>query len=286
MKLAMLGVENSHADAFGKLITENPEKYGDIEIIGVYSEDPAASARLVESGYVDYIAASPDEFLGRADAVAVVARHGDNHWKYAMPYVKAGIPCFIDKPFCADIEHAKELAQTAKEHGTPLCGGSCIKFLDELRPLSRLVREKHPVGGTVACPINMDNPYGGFWFYSQHLVEMMTTIFGRNIKSVTAFCPEEKLNRLTVIFNYGDFDVCGQYSNSYSYYASVMFADGTVYDGLCTNVGYSFETELDEFLAMAKTGVMPESYDELVYPVKILDAIHRSYTEKREVVIE
>ena len=30
MKIAILGVENSHADAFGQLVKENP-KYSDIE---------------------------------------------------------------------------------------------------------------------------------------------------------------------------------------------------------------------------------------------------------------
>ena len=286
MKLAMLGVENSHADAFGKLICENPEKYGDIEIIGVYSDDPAASQRIVDAGYTSFIAQTPDEFLGKADAVAVVARHGDNHLKYALPYVKAGIPCFIDKPFCADLRDAYALANAAKESGAPLCGGSCIKFLTELIPLARLVKEKKPVGGTVACPISMVNPYGGFWFYSQHLIEMLIAVFGREVKSVTAVCPDESENRLTVIFHYEDFDVCGLYTNSYTYYANVLFSDGTVYDGRCENVVYAYETELDEFLTMAKTGEMPESYDSLVYPVKLLDAIYRSYTEKREVKVE
>ena len=32
MKIAILGVENSHADAFGQLVKENP-KYTDIEIL-------------------------------------------------------------------------------------------------------------------------------------------------------------------------------------------------------------------------------------------------------------
>lgn len=286
MKIAMLGVENSHADAFGKLITENPEKYGDIEIIGVYSNEPEASKRIVDAGYTDYIAETPDEFLGKADAVAVTARHGDNHLRYALPYVRAGIPCFIDKPFCADINDAHMLADIAKENNTPLCGGSCIKFLEELRPLARLAKEKKPVGGTIACPINMVNPYGGFWFYSQHLIEMLTAIFGRNVKSVTAVCPDETKNRLTVIFHYEDFDVCGLYTDSYTYYANVLFADGSVYDCRCENVVYAYETELEEFLTMAKTGKMPESYDTLVYPVKLLDAIYRSYTEKREVTVE
>ena len=36
MKIAILGVENSHADAFGRLVKENP-KYTDIEIVGIYS---------------------------------------------------------------------------------------------------------------------------------------------------------------------------------------------------------------------------------------------------------
>ena len=286
MKIAMLGVENSHADEFGKLIVEKPEKYGDIEVVGVYSEDEEATKRLIDKGYDTYAAKTPDEFLGKVDAVIVVARHGDNHYKYAMPYVKAGIPCFIDKPFCANLDNAKELAETAKANGALLCGGSCVKFFDETKHLTRLVKQNRVVGGMVATPINIDNPYGGFWFYTQHLVEMMTTIFGRNVKSVIANCPDEKLRRVTVIFNYGDFDVCGIYSPSNKFYANVMFENSTLEQGYCDNVLYTFERELDMFVDMVKNGVMHESYDELVYPVKVLDAIHRSYTEKKEIVIE
>ncbi len=286
MKIAMLGVENSHADEFGKLIVGKPEKYGDIEVVGVYSEDEEATKRLIDNGYATYAAKTPDEFLGKVDAVIVVARHGDNHYKYAMPYVKAGIPCFIDKPFCANLDNAKELAETAKANGALLCGGSCVKFFDETKHLTRLVKQNRVVGGMVATPINIDNPYGGFWFYTQHLVEMMTTIFGRNVKSVIANCPDEKLRRVTVIFNYGDFDVCGIYSPSNKFYANVMFENSTLEQGYCDNVLYTFERELDMFVNMVKNGVMLESYDELVYPVKVLDAIKRSYTEKKEIVIE
>jgi len=286
MKIAMLGVENSHADAFGKLITEKPEKYGDVEVVGVYSEDPQASQRIVDKGYASYIAQSPEEFLGKVDGVVIVARHGDNHYKYAMPYVKAGIPCFIDKPFCADLKDAQELVATAKANNALLCGGSCVKFLDEVKHLTRLAKTKPVVGGMVACPVDMDNPYGGFWFYTQHLVELMIAVHGRNVKSVTAFCPNDKERRLTVIFNYGSFDVCGLYSASKKYYANIMTAEGNLYEGYCDNVGYTFENELDEFVAMVREGTMPETYDELVYPVKVLDAVKRSYTEKREVVLE
>ena len=285
MKIAILGVENSHADAFGKLVKEN-EKYKDIEIVGIYSEDEDAVKRIIDAGYATYAAKTPDEFLGKVDGIMVTARHGNNHYKYAMPYVKAGVPCFIDKPFCADLELAKELAQIAKENGTLLCGGSCLKFIDELKPLARIAKNKTVVSGSICCPINMDNPYGGFWFYTQHLIEMLITIYGRNVKSVVAYCPDEKKNRLTVIFNFGEFDVCGLYTSTYRYSATVNTSDNQIYNTFCDDVAYTYVNEFDEFVEMVKNGVMHNSYDELVYPVKILDAIERSYKEKKEIVIE
>lgn len=285
MKIAILGVENSHADAFGQLVKENP-KYTDIEIVGIYSEEKEAVQRILDAGYATYAAKSPDEFLGKVDGVVVTARHGNNHHKYAMPYVKAGIPCFIDKPFCADLNLAKELADTAKENGALLCGGSCLKFIDEIKPLARIAKKKKVVSGSICCPINMDNPYGGFWFYTQHLIEMLTTIYGRNVKSVLAYCPDEKKDRLTVIFNFGEFDVCGFYTSSYRYSATLCTADNQIYNTFCDDVAYTYINEFDEFVEMVKDGVMHDSYDDLVYPVKILDAIKRSYTEQKEIEIK
>lgn len=285
MKIAILGVENSHADAFGKLVKEN-EEYKDIEIVGIYSEDEEAVKRIIDAGYATYAAKTPDEFLGKVDGIVVTARHGNKHHEYAMPYVKAGVPCFIDKPFCADINLAKELAQTAKENGALLCGGSCLKFIDEIKPLARIASKKKVVSGSICCPINMDNPYGGFWFYTQHLIEMLTTIYGRNVKSVLAYCPDEKKSRLTVIFDFGEFDVCGFYTGTYRYSATVNTSDNQIYHTFCDDVVYTFKNEFDEFVEMVKNGVMLDSYDDLVYPVKLLDAIERSYKEKREIVVE
>lgn len=286
MKIAILGVENSHADAFGELIKNDPEKYKDIEVVGVYSDEQDAVKRMLDNGYATYAAASPDEFVGKVDGVVITARHGDNHYKYAMPYVKAGIPCFIDKPFCANVENAKELARVAEENGALLCGGSCLKFIDEIKPLARMAKTKTVKNGVVACPVNMNNIYGGFWFYSQHLIEVLVGVFGRNVKSVTAFCPDEKVNRVTVIFNYGDYDVCGFYTDSYRYTASLMTSDNNIYQTYCDDVVYTFKDEFDEFVEMVRTKTMPCTYDDLVYPVKLLSAIERSYKEKREIVVE
>ena len=41
-KIAILGCENSHANNFLTLIRDK-EEYADIEVVGVYSDDPSAS---------------------------------------------------------------------------------------------------------------------------------------------------------------------------------------------------------------------------------------------------
>ena len=65
-----------------------------------------------------------------------------------------------------------------------------------------------------------------------------------------------------------------------------MTSDNNIYQTYCDDVAYTFKNEFDEFVNMVKSGVMPCTYDELVYPVKVLAAIERSYTEKKEIVVE
>src|SRR5262249_16564851 len=42
---------------------------------------------------------SPKEMIGKVDGVLVQSQEGGAHWGRARPFLEAGIPCFIDKPF-------------------------------------------------------------------------------------------------------------------------------------------------------------------------------------------
>ena len=95
-KIAILGCENSHANAFLTFIKEK-EEFADICVVGVYSDQREAAEKLnakfgvpVMDGYADAV--------GKIDGLIITARHGDNHYKYAKPYIDSGIPMFIDKP--------------------------------------------------------------------------------------------------------------------------------------------------------------------------------------------
>ena len=135
MKVAILGCENSHAWTFAEHIYTN-EKYKDIELVGIFGYDDEGTKKILEKGHCTYVAKDPHEFLGKIDAVICTARHGDNHYKCTMPYIKAGVPCFIDKPFTVDIKKGEEMIAEAKKSGALLCGGSSLKFMPGLKEIN------------------------------------------------------------------------------------------------------------------------------------------------------
>ncbi|MBQ6804132.1 MAG: Gfo/Idh/MocA family oxidoreductase [Clostridia bacterium] len=284
MKIAILGTENSHALAFARLIKEKA-KYRDVEITGVYGYDAAANQKLLDEGLVSYVAQDPHEFLGKVDGIVVVARHGDHHHEYALPYVKAGIPAFIDKPFTVDLEKAQELLDAAKENGALICGGSSLKFADEFLPLKRYAEKNTVVGGYVAAPINMVNDYAGFYFYSQHLIEILFTVFGKDIKTVYASCPDESKNRVSVIVGYDTFDVTIQFVDCYHYAAGVVCKEG-VQTAVASDIAYCYEKELDEYFHMVKEQKMEQDYAEYKKPVTLLHCIQESYQQKKVVEVK
>ena len=283
MKIAILGTENSHAYAFASLIKNDP-KYAGIEIVGVYGYDAAANKKLLDEGLAPYAAKNPHEFLGKVDGIMVTARHGDHHHEYALPYIRQGVPAFIDKPFTVGLHKAAELIKAAKKSGALLCGGSSLKYMDEAKPLARFAKKYKPVGGNVTAPINMVNPYGGFYFYAQHLIEILFTVFGTDIMSVYAKNHGSN-NRISVIFDYGSFDVTAQFYDSYEYTATVYAKEGSL-RGATMDVTYCYELELDEFVKMVNTGIMPHRYEDLVRPLKLMHFIEDSYTRKKEITVE
>jgi predicted dehydrogenase len=111
-RIAILGCENSHANNFLKYIKDNPS-LADVEVIGVYS-DEEEEVKILCDTYGVYAMKSYDEFVGKVDGVIVTARHGDNHYKYAKPYIESGVPMFIDKPITCSEEDAAAFLQELK----------------------------------------------------------------------------------------------------------------------------------------------------------------------------
>ncbi len=286
--IVILGCENSHANMFLDYIRDN-SKYKDINVLGVYSDDPDAS-RALNKKYGVKIMDSYDQYIAEADGVIITARHGDNHYKYANPYMQNGKTMFIDKPITVSEADAILLVKAAIKSGVKLTGGSCLCHVDWVKKL-KADRENNvdgnTLGGFLRCPVNLKNPYGDFFFYSQHLIETTQEIFGRHPKSVKAF-----LNggNLSVVFRYDTFDVTGLFiDQNYScYYAMRVSENYVVGSEFPINENSEcFKLEFDEFYELLNGNTEQRlSFKDFIAPVFVMNAVNRSLQSGNEEIIK
>lgn len=279
-KIAILGCENSHANSFLKFVIKD-KSYDDVEFVGVYSDDIAAAKKLSDEFGVR-VMDSFDELVGRVDGIIVTARHGDNHYKYAKPYIKSGIPMFIDKPITLSEQDAISLMREFKQNGVRFAGGSCCVFSPLVQELKKAVENKTDgaiYGGFLRAPVSLDNAYGGFFFYAQHLAEVVCEIFGYFPKSVFAVKRGAAVN---VTVTYEDHSVALQFvDGNYSYYAYVSAEKG-VLGGEYKVEDYNFRTEFAHYHDVLTGGESQKPAREFIAPVFVLNAIYRSMNSGRE----
>ena len=279
-KIAILGCENSHANAFLKFIKEK-EEFSDIECIGVYSVDPAASEKLRDNFGVSVLE-NYDSAVGKIDGLIITARHGGDHYKFAKPYIESGIPMFIDKPITVSEEEAVEFMQALKARGTRISGGSSLKqdvYISELKADALAEVGGKTLGGFIRAPYQAENAYGGFYFYAQHLVEMVCEIFGRYPKSVEA---KQNGKTINVLFHYDNYDCAGLFCDgSYLYYAARMAEKASKSFEIPTTTDWYYR-EFKEFAEILAGGEQTCTYEDFISPVFIMNAIERSLASGKE----
>lgn len=277
-KVAILGCENSHANLFLNHVKDTDYK-NLVEFVGVYSDETDAAQKLADEFGV-YVAKSYDEFVGKVDAIVITARHGDNHYKYAKPYIKSGIPMFIDKPITCTEDDAKEFMEELIENNVKICGGSTCIFADWVQNLKKAVDEKtygKVLGGFLRAPLVMDSPYGGFYFYAQHLVQIMMEIFGNYPDSVIA---TNNGKHIDCIVKYEDRNIHLNFAdNVWNYYAGISCEEKVMGDMFEST---TFAAEFEDFYALISEGKQAQSYVDFFAPVYIMNAIERALNSGRE----
>ena len=275
-RIGIIGSENSHARAFAKVFAGEPD-FQDMKVVAVCGNEGRDKSEQVQEFFPEAVITDrPEEMLGLVDAVMITSRDGKLHYPYAKPFLEAGIPMFMDKPFTVDPSEAVAMVALAKEKGVSLCGGSSLKCCPDIVNMAKTRRAlgENLISGYLSAPLQPDSPYSGFYFYASHLVEMCLAVFGWEPEAVTA---RNRDGQVTAIFHYANFDAVCAYTPGCGRYFVQLTGKKDVLEAKEIDLAPAYRLEAEEFVEMVRTGRMPYGYEQLMEPVFCMNAIEKSY---------
>jgi len=289
-RIGLIGSDNSHGLGFAKLCNFPDEKtgeflYPEMRITAVYGHEKERTEQVARDGAIEKIYERAEDMIGEVDSVMVIFRHGSKHLKYTLPFIEAGLPVWVDKPFTSDVKEAEELAAAAKRKNIPIAGGSSVIFSPDVQTLAFAAQKDASLGGVIAGYLNFPgdirSEYDGIFFYGPHSVEMMLAIFGRGALSVTSTVANEKL---VAVVRYPTFHVVLNFVQTYHRFDGIVYGENkTVAREIDTAA--TQKLGLDEFYEMLKTKKSPRPVEDQVLSVKILAAMEKSVKNGGEVFI-
>lgn len=196
LRVGLIGLDTSHATAFTALLNDpqHPQHVPGARVVaGVQQSSPdiPSSHERVE-GYTEElrtrwkveIVPTIEALCARVDAVMVVSVDGRPHLAQAEPVLRAGKPCFIDKPLAGSLADAVKIVRLARETGTPCFTASAYRFYDSMREL--LAADVGEVRGAVSYgPGPKEEHHPDFFWYGIHPTEALFTVLGPGCETVT-----------------------------------------------------------------------------------------------------
>jgi len=103
----------------------------DAEVVSVWTQDPKLSEHVSQSSLVETVVKQPEDMLEQVDALLLARDDAENHLKYAKPFLKAGIPIYIDKPIALSLEDLEKL-YALEQYPGQIFSCSALRYSDEL----------------------------------------------------------------------------------------------------------------------------------------------------------
>ena len=275
LRIGIVGAENSHALAVSKTINVD-RKIPGARVVALWGEKPAFARKTADDGDIPRIVKDPADMVGLIDVVMIDHRHGKHHLPAARPFLKARIPMFIDKPFSCSLAEARRFLREARSRRVPVTSFSALRFYQGFLDLKRGLKN-HGALNAVALmgPCDIRSKYGGITFYGVHQVEVLLDAFGLDVREVNV----SRAGENAVAF----------LSFRSGLLATLHFIKGGTHkfhallSGEKIDSHHLLDPGPDPYLAptrtwtkMARTGKMPYSFEELLAPVAVLEALDRS----------
>lgn len=277
--IGIIGAENSHSVEYGRIFNIE-KKFPGISVGYIWGETEEFARHAMKEGSIPEMVREPREMLGKIDALIVDHRHAKYHLQAATPFVKAGIPTFIDKPFCYRAEEGREFLMMARSHGTPITSYSTFarsKAIQDIKMQADAIDKIQQV--VLYGPVDIESKWGGIFFYGVHMIQQLMTIFGEDIEKVRITRNGDNANASLV---YGNGMLVTLIFSSFNSGWKLLAETETGYHELKSRVwDENPERAVADMVHMFRTGEEPRSYQSILNGVSVLEALETSVSSEQ-----
>lgn len=218
--------------------TMSPER-----IPGFTAEIEACGVKLVDD---------PNAMIGEIDAVLILSLCGAEHLAKVKPFLTAGVPAYVDKPFACHLADAEEMIRLAGEHNTLLFHSSALTFSAEVQTFHERYQQYGAVHGAVSYgPAKRADGNPGLFHYGIHCVALLLNVMGDGCEAVsTTYTDDAEV--VTARWADGRLATLRGVRRGASAYGFTVFCDNGVihqpvstrfaYRNLCRAIVWSYET--------------------------------------------
>ena len=194
IRIGMIGLDTSHSIAFTKLINSSEEEaLAGMRVVAAYphgSRDiessalriPKYTAEMKKMGIV--IKQDLLSLIAQVDAVLLETNDGRPHLEQVVPVLKAGKPCFIDKPIAGSLVDCLAIFQLAKHYKVPIFSSSSLRY-GKATQAARNGSLGNITGCSTWSPCSLEKTHPDLFWYGIHGVESLFTVMGPGVETVT-----------------------------------------------------------------------------------------------------
>ena len=274
------GYDAAKKDQYEWTFAAANKRLEDAQVAKVWDPQKEWAERLADVCSIPEVCDGPDECAEGVDVVIIIDDGSGDHCQYAITPLKKGVPTFCDKPLAMTAKRAQEIADLAKETGTPFMSASSLRFVPDILKLRDEVAELGDIHlATTICGNELV-------YYGIHALSMAYGVLGRGAVSCVNVGQQGR-NIVRVRFESGRDLVLMVGERDYMRAGYQICLHGSKgWRTLQPDLEDLYYYLLERFMKLVRDGEVSVPVDEEVEVIATLEAGKRSLIEGQEVAVK
>lgn len=102
----------------------------------IWTQEQDISEKIMRASQIQNLSLNPEDMIGKIDALLLARDDAENHYHHASPFLRSGIPIYIDKPLALSVDMAKLLLDNQLYPGQ-IFTCSALRYAQEFCPTEK-----------------------------------------------------------------------------------------------------------------------------------------------------